>query len=58
MLGIAINIWPSRYPRWGGPLRELADILFRAAFMAEKVTSSRRIGNARTPSGHEEFNGH
>jgi hypothetical protein len=40
MLGIAISIWPSRYPRREDPVGELALILFLAAFMAENVTSS------------------
>jgi hypothetical protein len=40
MLGIAISIWPSRYPRRGDPVGELALILFLDAFMAENVTSS------------------
>jgi hypothetical protein len=70
MLGIAINIWPSRYPRREGPKGEFALVPFLAAFMAEpdafmteNVTSSRVNGNARTSFGredfsHEEFNGH
>ena len=48
MLGIAINIWPSRYPRREGPMGEWALMLFLAAFMAgpgafivENVTSYR-----------------
>jgi len=47
MLGIAINIWPSRYPRRGGPFGELTVKLFLAAFMAENVASSDRNGNVR-----------
>jgi hypothetical protein len=70
MLGIAISIWPSKYPRREGPDAEFALTLFRVAFMAEpdafmteNVTSSRVNGNARTwfsreEFSHEEFNGH
>src|SRR5215831_10917453 len=66
MLGIAINIWPSRYPRrespsaepMAEPSEEPAFMLFLAAFMTGNVTSSPENGNARTPFGHEEFNGH
>jgi hypothetical protein len=47
MLGIAISIWPSRYPRRGDPLGELPVVLFFAAFMAGKVTSSRQNSNAK-----------
>jgi len=70
MLGIAISIWPSRYPRREGPWGEFALTFFLVAFMAElgafmaeNVTSSRVNGNVRTSFSHEEFsheefNGH
>src|SRR5262249_43559780 len=64
--GIAISIWPSRYPRRESPSAEpMAEpsegpgrVLFLAAFMIGNVASSPENSNARTPFGHEEFNGH